>query len=262
MNVLGAFTRTVTTMRYDPFSESLPAIRVLLLEDDALLRAELISLMAEASFAVRAAGSTDEAIALLGSGWQPSVVVIDLFLPTSEVLRIERATRANCAVPVLVVVQGADDGMLSREANSRLLIVRRPLTPVQIRNHVEWMTLHRTKHVGLAVGSLRYVLGTLVCAIGRERIGLGSDEALMLEQLMIRPGLVVSRGELFELVSGFHGDLDLRIVDVYLVRLVVKIASRHGLSILLAPNRSGYIWALDGDSLTNIHIDNETSLWA
>lgn len=249
-------------MRHHTTLEITPTVGVLLLEDDDLLRAELIGLMAKASLAVRAVRLPEEAIALLGSGWQPSMVVIDLFLPTPEVLRIGRAMRSNCAVPVLVVVQGSDDGMLSGKTNSGLHVVQRPLTSAQILRRCEQMLSHRTRQMVLAVGSLNYIPGTLVCAIGRERIDLSSDEALMLERLMLQPGQVVSRGELFALMSGFHRDLDLRIVDVYLVRLMVKIGSKHGVALRLAHNRSGYILAVDGDSLTDHLMDDGSSLSA
>lgn len=219
--------------------------RVLLLEDDGLLQEQLVSMMNDRSYCVRAVKSPEDALAILGSGWEPSVVVIDLFLPTSEVLGVGRALRSNCAVPVLVVVPGSDDRMLAGETSPRVHVLRRPLTSAQILGHIERVMTRRTRLAIPAIGSLSYVPGTLACTIGRERIDLGSDEALLLEQLMLHAGTVVSRSDLFALLAGFHRDLDLRIVDVYLVRLMVKIGSKHGVSVRLSSNRAGYILAVD-----------------
>lgn len=240
--------------------------RVLLLEDDGLLQKQLVSLMDDGSFCLRAVKSPEDALAIVGTGWQPSVVVIDLFLPTSEVLGVGRALRSTCAVPVLVVVPGSDDRMLAGEASPRLHVLRRPLTSTQILGHIERVMNRRTRPSILSIGLLSYVPGTLACMIGRERIELGSDEALLLEQLMLHPGTVVSRSDLFTLLLGFHRDLDLRIVDVYLVRLMVKIGSKHGVTVRISSNRAGYILASDGVELpadpVDFTIENKESVSA
>ncbi len=219
--------------------------RVLLLGDDGLLRDQLLRMATAASIAIRAVRSPEEAIALVGTGWQPSVVVVDLFLPTSEVLMVGRALRSTCAVPVLVVVPGADDGMQSGEASPRLHVAHRPLAPHQVLDHIERLMTKRVRQTILTVGPLTYIPGTTSCTLGQQRIELGRDEGMLLERLMLRPGQTITRDELFPLVSGFHRNLDLRIVDVYLVRLMVKIGSRHGVSVRLADDRTGYLLATD-----------------
>jgi CheY-like chemotaxis protein len=86
--------------------------RVLVVEDDAAIRALLTELLAEEGYAVRAAADGREALALL-AGWRPDAIVLDLLMPVMDgwPFRAEQRRRPGARdVPVVVVSASGDLG--------------------------------------------------------------------------------------------------------------------------------------------------------
>lgn len=113
-------------------SPSLP--RVLVVDDDAAVRASLVAAL-QSDFAVVEAASVVDALAELLDA-RPTVVVLDLVLGSDSTARLHQ-TLARDAVPVLLVT-GADYTNLPKVAEERNWpFLAKPFTPEALRRRVQ-----------------------------------------------------------------------------------------------------------------------------
>jgi DNA-binding response OmpR family regulator len=116
--------------------------RLLLVEDDLLMRALISATLAPESYELREAGTTEEALACLREE-PPSLVILDLGLPDGSGLAVCRAMRADpqlSRVPVIAVTGAADDA--SKAAGQAAGIDRyitKPFSPLQLLRAIEDM---------------------------------------------------------------------------------------------------------------------------
>jgi two-component system response regulator PrrA len=80
--------------------------RVLLVEDEAEVRATLDAMLWRAGFEVEATAHGEEALAALCGGFRPSVIVLDLWMPIMDGWTFLAAARPS--VPVVVLSGVAD----------------------------------------------------------------------------------------------------------------------------------------------------------
>jgi CheY-like chemotaxis protein len=85
---------------------------ILLVEDEPDLREDLAALLEEEGFEVRAAVHGAEALRILGAGYRPAVIVLDLMLPVMDGWETRArllADRELADIPVLIVSGIAND---------------------------------------------------------------------------------------------------------------------------------------------------------
>jgi CheY-like chemotaxis protein len=85
---------------------------ILLVEDEPDLREDLAALLEEEGFEVRAAAHGAEALRILGAGYRPAVIVLDLMLPVMDGWETRArllADRELADIPVLIVSGIAND---------------------------------------------------------------------------------------------------------------------------------------------------------
>lgn len=218
-------------------------MRVLLVEDDAVLRSQLGQTLAQAGYAVDEAA--DGAAALhLGMTEPYDAVVLDLGLPQLDGLTVLQRWRAQGrAMPVLILTArdswhdkvagidaGADD-YLAKPFHTEELLAR--LRALVRRSH------------GLASPLLQQGDITLDTRTGTvtqrgATVGLTAHEYRLLAYLMHRAGQVVSRGELVEHLYAQDFDRDSNTVEVFVGRLRRKlggdlIETVRGLGYRLVP---------------------------
>lgn len=109
-----------------------PPIRVLVVEDDFLIRLTLCEVLADEGYEVVQAESGDEAIGLLGPG-VIDVLLTDIQLPGSRNGRdlVRDARRARPDLPV-IFMSGRPDALDSLPAGGRDLYVSKPYLPSEI----------------------------------------------------------------------------------------------------------------------------------
>jgi CheY-like chemotaxis protein len=84
--------------------------RILVIDDERLLRAPVASVLRHAGYEVDCAGSGEEALQLLESA-RPDLILLDLMMPGMGGLGFLRRLRADerwAAVPVIVLSAGSD----------------------------------------------------------------------------------------------------------------------------------------------------------
>ena len=203
-------------------------MRVLLVEDEPLLRAQLRLSLEEAGYVVDEADNGRDAH-FLGDSEAFDAVVLDLGLPLLDGLSVLRRWRADGrGMPVLILTardnwhdkvtgidSGADDYLTKPFHTEELLARLRAL----IR-----------RAGGLASPVLR--CGELVLDTRSGRVSfqgapvtLTSHEHKVLEYLMHRPGQLVSRSELTEHIYAQDFDRDSNTIEVFVGRLRRKLAA-------------------------------------
>jgi two-component system, sensor histidine kinase len=120
-----------------PGRESLLAVRrVLVVEDDEDSRRALLGLLAAWGCDARGAEGESEALACLGSGFEPEAAVVDLRLAgPADGLDVVRALRARLGDGFPAVLVTGDVGMAEsvRARGTPLPVMVKPVRPVQLR---------------------------------------------------------------------------------------------------------------------------------
>ena len=201
-------------------------MRILLVEDEALLRAQLRASLADAGYVVDEADNGRDA-QHLGESESFDAVVLDLGLPVLDGLTVlKRWREAGHTVPVLILTArdgwhervagidaGADD-YLTKPFHTEELLAR--LRALIRRAQGLASPLLQCGPVQLDTRSSRVTLdGQLVV--------LTTLEHRLLSYLMHRPGTVVSRTELTEHLYAQDFDRDSNTIEVFVGRLRKKL---------------------------------------
>ncbi len=209
-------------------SDAHHTVRLLLVEDDPTLRAQIRAGLQQAGYAVDEADNGRDAH-FQGDTETYDAVVLDLGLPLLDGLSVLKRWRdAARAMPVLILTArdnwsekvagidaGADD-YLTKPFHMEELLAR-------IRGLIR-------RAAGQASPLLRCGAITLDTRSGRvtaqgQAVPLTSHEFKVLEYLMHRPGTVVSRTELIEHIYALDGDRDSNTIEVFVARLRRKLPS-------------------------------------
>ena len=201
-------------------------MRVLLVEDEPTLRAQLRAGLADAGYAVDDVGNGGDAHHL-GANEPFDAVVLDLGLPVLDGLSVlKRWREAGRTMPVLILTArdswhekvagidaGADDYLAKPFHMEELLARVRAL-------------IRRAQ--GLASPLLQCGVIALDTRSGRvtldgQPVNLTSHEFRLLAYLMHRPGSVVSRTELTEHLYAQDFDRDSNTIEVFIGRLRRKL---------------------------------------
>jgi two-component system OmpR family response regulator len=203
-------------------------MRVLLVEDEALLRAQLKGTLEQSGYAVDEAADGQEALHL-GSTEPYDAIVLDLGLPLLDGLTVLQRWRSQGqSTPVLILTArdswhekvagidaGADDYLAKPFHTAELLARLRALV--------------RRAH-GLASPLLQHgdiTLDTRTGAVTQRgaSVNLTAHEHRLLSYLMHRAGQIVSRSELIEHLYAQDFDRDSNTVEVFVARLRRKLGA-------------------------------------
>ena len=204
--------------------------KVLILEDEVSIRSFVVINLKRAGYDVVEAGTGEEALELLKSNPDVGVAILDIMLPGIdgfEVCRSIRATDKKIGIIMLTarsqemdkitgLMTGADDYMT------------KPFSPAELTARID--ALYR--RVGPEAGGESteitqgpFVLNTRNRTLEKEgkRIKLTQVEYAIVKLFMQNPGRALSREDILASVWGRDYDGELKIVDVNIRRLRMKI---------------------------------------
>jgi two-component system OmpR family response regulator len=203
-------------------------VRVLVVEDEALLAQQLARALGDAGYAVDCAADGERAD-FLGQTERYDAVVLDLGLPKIDGLTVLRRWRdAGIAVPVLVLtargswhekVQGIDGGADD--------YVAKPFRMEEVLARLRALIRRASGQVTpeLRCGALALDPRNAKVTVNGAPVRLTSHEFRVLSYLMHHRGRVVSQGELTEHIYAQSADRDSNTVEVFIARLRRKIGT-------------------------------------
>ena len=206
---------------------------IFLVDDDAKLRKLLVKFLQEQEFDLREFTDGSVVTAAIAAE-QPDAVILDIMLPGENGLDILRRIRRESTVPVIMLTaKGEDedrilglelgsDDYLPKPFNPRELlarlhaILRRSASPRENEAHFP----DTIEAAGLVLNRGRRTVSS-----GNVELTLSGTEFKLLEALMSRPNMIMTRDELLNHARGKDfGPYD-RSIDVHIGKLRTKIES-------------------------------------
>ncbi|ADT85751.1 two-component system response regulator OmpR [Vibrio sp. Vb2880] len=203
--------------------------KILVVDDDARLRALLERYLSEQGFQVRSVANSEQMDRLL-TRETFHLMVLDLMLPGEDGLSICRRLRnANNAIPILMLTAkgdeidrivglevGADD-YLPKPFNPRELLAR--IKAVLRRQVIEAPGAPSADDTVVEFGEFRLNLGTREMFRGEEAMPLTSGEFAVLKALVTNAREPLSRDKLMNMARGREYSAMERSIDVQISRL-------------------------------------------
>ncbi|WP_128002527.1 response regulator [Piscinibacter defluvii] len=203
-------------------------MRLLLVEDDTMIGESVLDLLRAEHYAVDWVKDGDMAeTALRSQGYD--LVMLDLGLPRRDGLSVLRAMRARRdRTPVLIATArdsiqqriegldaGADDYVLKPYDLDELLARIRALV-----RRASGRAEPVYEHLGVSISP-----ATREVSVHGDPVVLSAREWAVLEPLLARPGLVLSRAQLEEKLYGWKDEISSNAVEVYIHGLRKKLGA-------------------------------------
>jgi len=198
-------------------------------DDDPELRQLLADYLTDSGFAVDLAGDGEQMRRVMART-MPDVIVMDLMLPGTDGLALTREVRAASRVPILMLsARGEEiDRIVGLEVGADDYLAK-PFSPRELLARLRAL-LRRTheppaapKPDGFKFGSYRLDPDARRLLCNGAEVDLSSAEFDLLKVLVERPGRVLSRDVLLDLLKGYERDPFDRTVDIRVARLRRKI---------------------------------------
>ncbi|UMG91834.1 response regulator transcription factor [Nocardioides sp. TF02-7] len=227
--------------------------RLLVLEDDAGLRASLRMVLEDEGYQVVEAADAESGLEVVADPEGVDVMLVDLMLHGMDGFSFIQRARPQTEAPIVVVSarDGVEDIVAALEAGADDYVTK-PFLVDEVKARIK--ALLRRPSMGASQpreadafvldarnGPLVFDRGAAALKRGEDEVHLTNTEFRLLSVLVDHAGLVLSRSSLLEHVweQGFFGDE--RIVDVHVRRLRKKLETDPGSPVLLVTVRGlGY----------------------
>jgi len=222
-------------------------MRILVIEDEAPLREQLIMSLKGQDYAVDAAKDGEEGL-YLGLEYPFDVAIIDLGLPKIEGIDVVRRLREEeKTFPILILTARGrwQDKVTGLEAGADDYMVK----PFHIEELLARVKVLLRRSVGLSKPEIQCGPVTLNTAsqdvtVNGVVIELTSYEYRVLEYLMTRSGDVISKTELTEHIYDQDFDRDSNVIEVFIGRLRKKLDPKNEFSPIETLRGKGYRFSL------------------
>ncbi len=209
--------------------------RILIVEDEPQLRGLLRLYLERAGYAVTDAGDGASALAAFAADGA-DLVVLDLMLPGMQGEAVLEGLREAADVPILITSAKRSDA--ERIAGLHLGAddyLAKPFNPHELTARVGAI-LRRTRPAAESAAILSLAAGRLVLDPASRRYTLSGGksgrltpgESALLVALARRPGSVVAREQLLEVVARRPDEVFERVVDVHVANLRRKLGDDAG----------------------------------
>jgi len=224
--------------------------RVLIADDDAVVRDVVRRYLERDGLEVCIAGDGNEALRVLGTE-RIDVAVLDVMMPGPNGLSLCRTLRQgrNYTVPVILLtaLSEEDDRIAGLEAGADDYLTK-PFSPRELALRVR-SVLRRAPAtpssvpMEITVGALTVATASRSVTVGGEPIGLTNREFDLLMFFLTHTDTVFTREELLKQV--WHWDFgDLSTVTVHVKRLRSKLGDHHRVQTVWG---RGYLWRGEAD---------------
>ena len=201
-------------------------MRVLLVEDDELLGSAILAGLQQSGYAVDWLRNGNQAAAALRSG-EPDLLVLDLGLPGRDGLSVLSELRARGSkLPVLILTarDTVDDRIagLDRGADDYLI---KPFDLGELTARLRAIARRNSGRAApkIEYGDLEFDPTTRSVSLAGEPVALPAKAIAILEALLDRPGIPMSRERIEELLYGWGEGVESNAVEVHVHHLRKKL---------------------------------------
>ncbi|NLD88167.1 MAG: response regulator transcription factor [Clostridiales bacterium] len=203
--------------------------KILVIEDEDSIRGFVVISLKRAGYAVVEAGSGEEAFEVLSKNPDVMLMVVDVMLPGIDGYEICRRVRAS----------GSDMGIIMLTARTQEIdkvtglmtgaddYITKPFSPAELTARVDALMRRvagaSTHSDEISSGNFILNLKSRTLYKNGEKIDLTQVEYMIMKTFMESPGKAISREEMLNAVWGRDYFGDLKIVDVNVRRLRLKI---------------------------------------
>lgn len=209
-------------------------MRILLVEDDKMIADAIILSLKDADYAVDGVSDGKSALTTI-SCQKYDLILLDLTLPKIDGLAVLTTLRKTHETPVIIITArdtlneriigldlGADDYLLKPFDLSELLariraVLRRKNGSAQPLLSNGIISLDPTNHEVLLPTKLPQLLS--------------SREFMLLQALLIRPGVILSRSELEDKVYGWGEEVESNAIEFIIYSLRKKMGKEHIINV-------------------------------
>ena len=224
-------------------------MRLLVVEDELKMAGLLLRGLREDGHAVDVARAGDDAL-WMGQAVEYDAVVLDLMLPGLDGVSVCRAWRENGVwTPVLMLTAraGVEDRVAGLDAGADDYLPK-PFSFAELNARLRALTRRGVSErpAVVEVGDLRLDPATRQVWRGAVEIQLSTKEFALLDTLMRRAGLVLSRLQLLEHAWDYAYENRSNVVDVYIRYLREKVDRPFGRESIETVRGVGYRLRKDG----------------
>jgi len=218
-------------------------VRLLIVEDEDLLRARLVKALEDSGYVVDSASNGKAGLFQAGE-YDYDAAIIDLGLPELDGISLIKAVRAKGRVFPILVLTARDnwtDKVAGLDAGADDYVVK----PFQIEEIKARLNALLRRAAGFVKPTLDFS-GLSLDTTSRKLTVNGSEVELtayeykVLEYLMLHPGKVVSKTELTEHLYDQDHDRDSNVLEVFIRRLRQKLDPDESLKPIDTIRGQGY----------------------
>ncbi|EGO62735.1 response regulator transcription factor [Acetonema longum] len=211
-------------------------MRILVVEDDHVLREAIVALLTEEDYIVEEAAAGDEGMYMAEQAVH-DLLILDIMLPEISGLEIVKKLRsAGGSVPILLLTarDSVDDRVMGLESGADDYLVK-PFAIRELLARIKAL-LRRSGSLDmegeLSYGGISLNSKTRDGCAADHPLGLTTKEYDVLEFLILNREQILTREQMFDRIWGFDSDTTISIVDLYIHYLRKKLAP-HGLDSLI-----------------------------
>tara|TARA_R110001592_G_scaffold33316_4_gene115627 strand:+ start:7828 stop:8496 length:669 start_codon:yes stop_codon:yes gene_type:complete len=222
-------------------------MRILVVEDETLLRQQLEKLLTQHQYAVDSAKDGEEGL-FLGQEHKYDLAIVDLGLPKLngiELIKKWRLDDINFPILILTARGNWQDKVSGLDSGGDDYLVK-PFHLEELLSRVKAL-LRRSKGQAnslLTFGELSLNLSEKSASFTGQRLELTAYEYNTLEYLALNKGNVISKTELTEHLYAQDFDRDSNVIEVFVGRLRKKIDPTGKLEVISTVRGQGYRFSL------------------
>ena len=209
-----------------PYSSETTIMRILVVEDDPVLRDGLSRSLRNAGYVVDLADDGKLADELL-SVHAFDLVVLDLGLPGLDGIEVLRRLRRRAStIPVLILTarDGVDDRVAGLDCGADDYMVKPfNLAELEARARALMRRAQSAATARISHGALTLDIAARRAFVGEDALDLSAREVALLEALLLSAGRVVSKDQLADRLYGVSDEVGPNAIEVFVHRLRRKI---------------------------------------
>lgn len=221
-------------------------MRILVVEDDPMLREALVAILQDEGYDVDETGLGDEGLYMAEQDIH-DLLILDIMLPGMNGLEIVKGLRAKSTdTPILLLTakDSVEDRVTGLDVGADDYLVK-PFAVPELLARVKALLRRKGAFVGLEEG----ISYGSISVNPRKKDGFAGEQALqltikeyeLLEFLLVNSERILTREQIFDRIWGFASDTTIGIVDLYIHYLRKKLATYGCESVIQTVRGVGYM---------------------